>query len=142
DTINPDADKFPSEEKAERGIVAFLFHSPDKLPVILRNLTPDDFPTAFNRRVFETLILRLNKRQSVTTASLGGEFSPEETGRIEKIKIENAALPFTDERLNDYIKVLTRFKKQKDKKSPADMSNTEAMEYAEKLKREKFAKTY
>ncbi|MDR0223385.1 MAG: DNA primase [Oscillospiraceae bacterium] len=139
DTVNPDADKFPGEEKAERGIIAFLLHSPDKLPVILRNLTPEDFPTAFNRRLFETLILRLNKRRSADASSLGSEFSAEETGRIESIRVENSVLPFTDERLSDYIKVLTDFKRLKNKKSADEMSNEEALEYAEKLKREKFA---
>ena len=67
-----DSDKLPAEEKAEQGIIAFLFHSPDKLPVILRSLSPSDFPTVFNRRLFETLILRLNKRQSIDISSLQG----------------------------------------------------------------------
>jgi DNA primase len=134
DLINPDADRFPNEEKAERGIIAFLFHSPDKLPAILKRLTPGDFPTAFNRRLFETLILRLNKRQSISISSLGGEFWAEEVGRIEKIKIDGEILPFSNERLADYIKVLTDFKNLKNKKSADEMSNQEAMEYLQKIK--------
>ncbi|MCL2633860.1 MAG: DNA primase [Oscillospiraceae bacterium] len=137
DLINPDADKFPNEEKAERGIIAFLFHSPDKLPVILRSLTPDDFPTAFNRKLFETLIIRLNKRQSINISSLGDEFSAQETGRIEKIKIENALIPFTNERLSDYISVLLKYKEAKNKKQAQEMSNEEALEYTKKLREEK-----
>ncbi|MCL1866098.1 MAG: DNA primase, partial [Oscillospiraceae bacterium] len=39
---------------AEQGVVAFLFHSPDKLPIILRSLSPSDFPNAFHRKLFET----------------------------------------------------------------------------------------
>lgn len=134
DPVNPDADRFPNEEKAERGIIAFLFHSPDKLPIILKNLTPGDFPTSFNRKLFETLILRLHKGQSVNISSLGGEFSAEETGRIEKIKIENAVLPFDDARLADYIRTLVDFKSKRNRKSAEEMSNEEAMDYINSLK--------
>jgi len=134
DLINPDADRFPNEERAERGIIAYLFHSPDKLPVILKNLTPSDFPTSFNRKLFETLILRLHKGQSVNISSLGGEFSAEETGRIEKIKIENAILPFDDGRLNDYIRTLVDYRFKRNRKSAAEMSNEEALDYINSLK--------
>jgi DNA primase len=137
DAVNPDSERFPVEEKAERGIIAFLFHSPDKLPAILRNLSPGDFPTAFNRRLFETLVLRLNKRQSLCISSLGGEFSAAEVGRIEKIKIDEANAPFDDERLMDYIKILANHRENKNKKPSDEMTNEEGLEHVRKLK-EKF----
>ncbi|MCL1880588.1 MAG: DNA primase [Oscillospiraceae bacterium] len=123
--------------RAEQGIIAYLFHSPDKLPTILRSLTPSDFCGEFERKLFETLILRLSKRQSIDTASLGSEFSVIESGKIEKVKIENAGIPFTDERLNDYIKVLLQHKQEKLQKSRDEMNNEEGLEYIQKLK-EKF----
>jgi len=127
--VNPESERFPTAERAESGVIAFLFHSPDKLPVVLKNLTPDDFPTSFNRKLFETLILRLHNGQTIDISSLGGEFSAEETGRIEKIKIENAVLPFTDERLNDYIKTLADFRDKRGRKNAADMSNEEVRDF-------------
>jgi DNA primase len=132
DAINPDAVRFPKEERAENGIISFLFHSPDKLPVILRKLSPADFPTAFNRKLFEMLVLRLSKGQSVTTESLGTAFSAQEMGRIEKVKISNAELAFTDERLNDYIDVLLSCKNNKVQKSFEDMTNEELLEYTKR----------
>ncbi|MCL1903316.1 MAG: DNA primase [Oscillospiraceae bacterium] len=132
DEINPDSNRFPAEVRAENGIIAFLFHSPDKLPLILRRLNPVDFPTVFNRKLFETLILRLTKRQSIDISSLGGEFSAEEVGRIKKVKIDNADLPFTDERLNDYINVLVELKQKANKKTSDEMTNEEALEYINK----------
>ncbi|MCL2036481.1 MAG: DNA primase [Oscillospiraceae bacterium] len=126
-------------EKAESGVIAFLFHSPDKLPLILRSLTPEDFPGDFNRKLFETLILRLNKRQLIDITSLGGEFSPQEMGRIKRIEMENAVLPFTDLRLNEYISVLLEHRNSVDKKSPADMSNEELLEYTREIRNKKAA---
>ncbi|MCL2755241.1 MAG: DNA primase [Oscillospiraceae bacterium] len=129
DEVNPDASEFPVQEKAERAIIAYLFHSPDKLATILRELSPVDFPTTFNRKLFETLIIRLSKGQSIDTMSLGSEFSPSEMGRIEKIKITEADVPFTDERLISAIEILLKHKKSKSKKSASEMTNEEAMEY-------------
>jgi DNA primase len=140
DAVNPDTAQFPKEEAAERGIIAFLFHSPDKLGVILRNLSPNDFPTAFNRKLFETIILRLNKKLSIGTSSLGDEFSAVEVGRIEKIKVENAGLPFNDGRLMDYINVLIEHKENRNKKSHNEMNDEELREYMKKLKEEKTVK--
>ena len=119
-------------EKAQQGVLAYLFHSPDKLGVILRSLSPNDFLTEFHRKLFESLILRLNKRQSIKVESLGGEFSAIEVGRIERIKIQNADLPFDDKRLDDYIKVLLRFK---NKNSCAQITNNEeGLEQIERIK--------
>ncbi|MDR2532546.1 MAG: DNA primase [Oscillospiraceae bacterium] len=134
DEINPDEAKFPLQAKAERGIIAYLFHSPDKLSHVLSRLSPDDFPTVFNAKVLEMLVLRLNKGLSVDISVLGSEFSPREVGRIEAIKRENSALPFTIERLREYIKIIEDFKKTGNKKSPADMTAEELMEYSQTLR--------
>ncbi len=135
--LYPDEQKNPPEARAERGIIAFVIHSPDKLPQILQKLTPDDFPTLFNKRLFETLMLRISTGRETDLIALGSEFSAEEMGRIKGIEQEGVLLPFTNERLNDYIKILNKFKSQKGGKSPADMTIEELAEYRDKLLREK-----
>jgi len=134
DNYDRDEAAFPLQAKAERGIIAYLFHSPDKLPFMLSRITPDDFPTAFNRKVLEMLVLRLKKNLSVDISALGSEFSPREVGRIEAIKHENSGLPFTVERLSEYIRVLEDFKASKAKKNPAEMTAEELIEYSAKLR--------
>jgi DNA primase len=134
DEINPEEGKFPLQAKAERGIIAYLFHSPEKLGQVILRLSPEDFPTSFNRRVLEILVLRLNKGLSVDISALGSEFSAQEVGRIEAIKRENSDLPFTDKRLREYIKILEDFRAAKSKKSPADMTAEELLEYSKTLR--------
>jgi len=135
DEINPEEAVYPLQAKAERGIIAYLFHSPDKLTHILSKLSPNDFPTEFNAKVLKTLVLRLNKGYSLDISSLGSEFSAREVGRIEAIKRENSELPFTMERLSEYIKILLDFKAAKNKKSPAEMTEEELLEYSRTLKK-------
>jgi DNA primase len=126
-----------SEVRAEQGVLAFLFHSPDKLPVILRSLSPGDFIDEFNRKLFEVLILRLNKKQSIGISSLEGEFSAVQVGKIEKIKIDGGRIPFTDERLSDYIKVLVKHREKAYTKSVTEMTDEELREYTSKILEEK-----
>ncbi|HCF83184.1 MAG TPA: DNA primase, partial [Ruminococcaceae bacterium] len=54
DTVNPDALKTPREEKAERGIIAFLYHNPDKLASVQERLS-GGFATEFNKKVYDFL---------------------------------------------------------------------------------------
>lgn len=129
-----DEKKYPSEASAERGIISYIFHSPDKLVYILSKVSPEDFPTVFNRRLLETLVLRIKRQHSIDIQSLGSEFSAEEVGRIEGIKRESMLLPFTVSRLDDYIKILLDFKRLKNKKSPAEMTDNELLELQEKLR--------
>ena len=134
DSINPDEARFPLEAKAERGIIAYLFHSPDKLAYVTSRLGTGDFPTSFNAKVFDLLTLRLKTGNSIDIAALGSEFSAQEMGRIEAFKRENSQLPFTNERLDEYIKILEEHKTSGTKKSPADMTADELLEYSKALK--------
>jgi DNA primase len=131
----PDEIPHPSQAKAERGIISYLFHSPDKLMQIISKVAPSDFPTGFNAKLLETLVLRLSKGLSLDRGVLGSEFSAQEMGRIEAIIRENSELPFTTERLAEYIKIIEERRESKNKKSPADMTAEELLEYSKTLKR-------
>ena len=132
--LNPDEALHEQQARAERGIIAYLFHSPDKLMNIISKVAPADFPTAFNAKLLEILVLRLTSGLSLDRSALGSEFSAQEMGRIEAIIRENAELPFTAERLSEYIKIIEAFKTAKNKKSPADMTAEELLEYSGALK--------
>ena len=134
DRINTDAGKYPKEVKAERGIIAFLFNSPDYAKKISEKITPDDFATEFNRRLYTDIITALDNNLSIDISSLGESYSAEEISAVTKIIIDNNALPYSLERLNDYIDILTKFREKKNRKSVADMSAEELLRYADNIK--------
>lgn len=137
DKLNPDAEKYPIEAKAERGIIAFLFNSPDYLKKVTSKLEVEDFPTGFHRKIYELLKIKLEENMSIELAALGSEFSTDEMGRLTGIIKEGNALPYSIDRLNDYISILLKFKENKTEKSVVEMSATELLEYAERLKNNK-----
>ena len=126
-----------SQQKAERGIIAFMFHSPDMLPKVEARLKPEDFPTELYRNMYNIAAKRIKNGFSLDLSSIGDEFSVEDVGRITGIINENNLLPYQKERLNEYITVLEKHRDRSQAKKPEEMSNEELLQQMEKLRREK-----
>lgn len=137
DKINPEAAKFPAEVEAERGIIAYLFHSPDFLKKITDRISPDDFPTEFNRQLFIELCILIEGGEGTDLSVLGESHEPDEISAITKIIKDGNALPYSIDRLNDYITNLLKFREKKSQKEVKDMSAAELLAYANKMKENK-----
>lgn len=129
--------KLSPEQKAERGIIAFMFHSPDMLSKVESRLKPEDFPDEFYRNVFNSVSERIKKGISVDLASIGDEFSAQEVGKITGMINENNLLPYQKERLTEYIRVLEKYRDKYGGKKPEEMSNEEILKEMERLRLEK-----
>lgn len=137
DPINPDAMKYPIEEKAERGIIAFLFHSPDRLTGIEKKLSEEDFPTEFNRKLYVFIRDRIKSGESLDISSIGGEFTADEVGRIIGICKQGDMLPYSLGRLEEYIAVLIKHRESKNRKSAAEMSDEELLRQVEEIRKKR-----
>lgn len=135
DAINPDAVKFPAEEKAERGIIAYLFHSPDMLKEVEKSITAEDFPTAFNRKVFVSAANCIKSGANLEISSIGGEFTAEEMGRITGICKQGDMLPYSRDRLRDYISALVKLREHKDERPVSEMTDDELLAIIEEKRR-------
>ncbi len=137
DPINPDAVKYPVEEKAERGIIAFLFHSPDRLTGIEKKIGEEDFPTEFNRKLYIFIRDRIKSGESLDISSIGGEFTADEVGRIIGICKQGDMLPYSLGRLEEYIAVLIKHRESKNRKSAAEMSDEELLRQVEEMRKKR-----
>lgn len=135
DAINPDSAKYPVEEKAERGIIAFMFHSPDMFAEIEKTITADDFPTAFNRRVFAAAADCIKSGENLDISSIGGEFTADEMGRITGICKQGDMLPYSLDRLRDYLSKLVKLREKQREKPPAEMSDEEMLAIIEQKRK-------
>ena len=137
DPINPDALTFPREEKAERGIIAYLFHSPDMLVRVEKRLTPNDFPTEFNRKVYEFIVNCIKSGGDISIGSIGSEFSAEETSRITAMCRQADRLPYSIPRLDEYIDVLLDHREHAGEKPVTELSDEEMLSRMEEIRRRK-----
>ncbi len=137
DRINPEASKYPVQVAAERGIIAFLLRSPDYLGRICEKLSPEDFPTEFNRRLYLEIVTAIGSGRDVSISALGEEHTPAEISSIAGMVRENNELPYSTDRLNDYIKTLTEYREKKNRKSAGEMTADELLELADKIRSKK-----
>ena len=135
DKINPEAYKFPREEKAERGIICWLYHNPEGLGRVRERLEKG-FATDFNRRVFDSLS-NIVERGAVPDISLfNEEFEGNEMGRITAIVSDDISA-FDADALEDYINVLNDYHRSREQKPASDMSIDEIKRFADELKEKK-----
>lgn len=136
DKINPESAKLPREEKAERGILCFVFHNPDKLESVRKRL-PGGFATEFNRRVFEFMEQKHNAGENFTGGMFNEGFSTDEVGRIYGILNDFSPFANAQDVVNDYITVLNEYYEKINQREAGSMSTDELLEFAQKQKEKK-----
>lgn len=136
DKINPESAKLPREEKAERGILCFVFHNPDKLESVRKRL-PGGFATEFNRRVFEFMEQKHNAGANFTGGMFNEGFSTDEVGRIYGILNDFSPFANAQDVVNDYITVLNEYHEKINQREAGSMSTDELLEFAQKQKEKK-----
>lgn len=134
DRINPESLKIPKEEKAERGIICYLFYNPEALEKITSALK-SGFATAFNKRVFEFLCGMIAEDGEPDISLFNEEFDAAEMGRITQIMTDKT---FANDKtaLADFIGVLNDFGSRNDT-GYGDMSEEELLNMVQKLKEKK-----
>ena len=136
DKINPQSSKLPREEKAERGILCFLYNNPDKLEYIEKSLT-GGFVTEFNRRVFDNMKGRISRGDTLDMTGFNEEFESAEMGRITGILNDFAAFAHDIQALGDYIKILNDYSESNRNMTAGAMSADELLAFAQKQKEKK-----
>ncbi len=135
DDINPEINQYPKENKAEEGIIAYLFQNPDMIKKVLDCITPEHFVTSFNKKVFMILCEKLNSSTNFTLSFLSDEFSDSEMGRITGIEAKHRDIILTEQVVDDYMKILIDF--NKNKLLDNINSDEDLLELAERLKNTK-----
>lgn len=136
DRINPESAKLPREEKAERGIICFVFHNPDKLAAVRKKL-PNGFATDFNRRVFEFMEQKHNAGANFAGGMFNEAFATDEVGRIYGTLSEYSQFANSEDAVNDYIRVLNEYHENKNQREAGSMSEDDLLTLAQKLKEKK-----
>ena len=108
DKVNPDYIKQPAVAKNEESLLGLLILHPEhmKCAVEKKLLTPDDFYTELNRRIYETLLSCYYEGNDFSMV-INERFSPDEVGRIKRMQLSRMHLTNNgDEVLLDLITCL------------------------------------
>jgi len=95
DRINPDAARNIRGAAAEETILGLLMLYPELLAAVKdqkTQLTGEDFVTEFHRRVFEAILENATGEGMFDFGVLAASFTPEEMGRITKMRVDRGGL--------------------------------------------------
>ena len=101
--------------------------NPDYQDYILTKISPEDFVTAFNQRVFRIILEKIKNNITPDLSNLVTDFSVEEMGRISGMLAKGQGLDTGRRELDDYIRVLLESKGNKDDHALQQMSAEEIM---------------
>lgn len=132
DPVNPDAVQHQKEAKSEEMILCYLFRQPDMLESVLAQIKPEEFVTAFHRKVFERLIESL-KQGYAFDYGIFQDFSTDENGRIAGIEAKYTDISISDGAVSDCIRTLKDYRiKNVD---TDNLSDEETAAFFDKLRR-------
>lgn len=118
DRVNPDAAKYPKACELEERILGILLLYPEHMPGTVEKLSPQDFLTAFNRRVYESLT-ELYKTERFDPSYLNETYTPEEMGRINEMMQKRRLVSSNGEKtLFDSVDMLRAEKEKADRALP------------------------
>ena len=106
DEINPQAQQFPKESKAEEQILAYLLRHPEEYEMVWNALSPTYFVTDFHRRVYETICQLLPDHPQFNMSLLTERFDVNEMGRISGIEARSRDFDVNRDTLEECIRVL------------------------------------
>lgn len=106
DEINPLAQQFPKESKAEEQIISYLLRYPEEYEMVWNSLSPSYFINDFHRRVYEAICLMMPDYARFSLSMLSGKFTVEEMGRISGIDAKSREFPVDRDTLEECIRVL------------------------------------
>lgn len=131
DKNNPERAKNLMAAKAEETLISSFMRNPDFYKKLKEKISPDDFVTAFNRRIYECLVKGLEEGFMPDLTLFSSDFTPEEMDSVTRISLISSSLGNTIKECEDCIAVL----KEKSEPTVSDVSNVSDEEFSKLFKK-------
>ena len=131
DKNNPERAKNLMAAKAEETLISSFMRNPDFYKKLKEKISPDDFVTAFNRRIFECLVNALEEGYMPDLSLFSSDFTPEEMDSVTRITLISSSLGNTIKECEDCIAVL----KEKSEPTVVDASDVSDEEFLKLFKK-------
>ena len=133
DTVNPEKKLDLKAANAEEALIAALIATPELCDSIKEYISPDEFVTAFDRRLYEAVTQSISEYGHFDIGMLGGDFTPQETGKIQGFIMQNGRRAASLEELCEYADIIRRQKNKKSVQSVGEMSDDDFNELIKKI---------
>lgn len=133
DKVNPERGRNLRGALAEERLLAVLLKNPDYFAAISQKISPQDFVTEFNRRIFEIICERIQSNRSLDLSVFGSVLDDAQMGRVAGLLAGASGQSNTKEETDDYIKTIKESKLQKTDKDIAEMNDSSWSKYISDL---------
>lgn len=106
DEINPQADTYRKESRAEEMILAYLLHRPEEYEMLWSLIPPERFKTDFHRKVYAAICEICQETGSFSLSMLHEHLDMKEFSRITGIFAKYQDLPLSRDAVTECAKVL------------------------------------
>lgn len=120
---NPERSANLRAAKAEETIIASLMRNPDFYQKLKDEISPDDFVTALNRRIFTVVTDRVSQGGSAEPFFLSSSFTPDEMDEVTRLFRQSSQMRNTVEECMDCIKILKMEKNRPEDIKASELSN-------------------
>ncbi len=133
---NPDAAKATRAAGAEEALLGMLILNPDFLNAIASLLPVDTMVTAFNRRLYKTLLERFHKGLMIELAYFSEEYNTDEMAYISKMVREarERVASLTVEEAKRYVEIIKHEYQMQDLQNPANLTPEQIQEKLKAMK--------
>ncbi len=113
DKLNPERSKYYRAAKAEETLIAIVMANPELIKFADKKITPEDFVTDFNGRIYKTVADRLREGKHTEISFLYGDLIEDEIKAVAKIQTVSQTLNNTQDECDDCIKIIIEEKNKK-----------------------------
>lgn len=136
DNINPEAEKFKKQSRAEENIIYYLLKRREMAEEIAQKAPPEIFVTSFNKKVYTAILGKLKDSEYFTVSMLAEEFSADEMSRIISIEARNRDFDINSQVFEDCVSVLRSSAEKPADTQNGDISNDDLLKlFKEKSKK-------
>lgn len=123
--VNPERQTNLTAAKSEELLISSILKNPDFYYKIKDKLSDDDFATKLNLRIYKLIAKRLDNQMPVDITYFSQDLTDEELGYLVRLEAMRENLGNTVGECLDCIKRMKAEKAEREKKNPADMTDSE-----------------
>ncbi|MBP5256643.1 MAG: hypothetical protein J6Z80_06280, partial [Clostridia bacterium] len=133
DSVNPEKKLDLKAANAEEALIAALIATPELCEKIKEYIPPDEFVTSFDRRLYEAVTDCITEYGHFDIGMLGGDFTPQETGKIQGFLMQNGRRAASFDELREYADIIRRQKNRKKVSNVGEMSDDDFNDLIKKI---------
>ena len=126
---DPDRLRYQPYAIAEEKLLTLLLRHPDCYAKVAQQISPGDFVTETNRRLYTLVAKRLAAGQDVSLTSFAGAAEDADMDKLSWLLASEGAAVVSPDQADDLVRAILRFREQKDPKEIAAMDEAELLEY-------------